>query len=82
MGLAACHCSASGRAPAALHLSPGCSCAPSALKGRLGWGGRPGGPEGAQRVTLRFGEEAGSFQAAAALRRALQAHLQPHRRSD
>ena len=59
---------------AALHLS--CSCNTVRSCG-LSWGARLGGLEGAQRVALRLGGEAGRLQAAAALRGAQQAHLQP-----
>ena len=61
---------------AALPLSLGCSCNTLCSCG-LSWGARLGGLEGAQRVALRLGEEAGRLQAAAALRGAQQAHLQP-----
>ena len=60
---------------AALHLSMSCSCN-SVRSCGLSWGARLGGLEGAQRVALRLGEEAGRLQAAAALRGAQQAHLQ------
>ena len=61
---------------AALRLSRRCSRITLRSCG-LSWGARLGGLGGAQRVALRLGEEAGRLQAAAALRGAQQAHLQP-----
>ena len=45
-------------------------------------GGQLGRLEGAERIALRFGEKARSLRAAAPLRRARQAHLQPHQHTD